>query len=255
MCYSTCQAAVDAGYEVHECLACADEYGTARVEFRGRRMARIRKWEMNNTTRRYGLDPSGKTRITLHWMPFIDGHVPFNLQSVQKYQDLIEKIQPWAIIGPDPFFAYGLHDDHIHTGFNFYFALKRIDPSKRPKIMLMYQTFKADIVLPFLSLQQEYHARMGHRSQWSGVLMKIFGVVAWLWKRSLAYQMKPGDKFRWVRFDSNQNSIKEDQWNLGLRWKRAFWMYTLKLGYAKPNFFTTPSVKEIINDYAKKGWI
>lgn len=255
MCYSTCQAAVDAGFEVHECLASADEYGTAKVEWRGRRIARIRKWEMQRSTLKYGMDKHGKSRIQLHWMPFIDGHVPFNALSVQKYQKLIEEIQPWAIFGPDPFFPYGLHDDHIHTGQNYYFALKGLDTAKRPKIMLFYQTFNAEIVLPFLSLQKEFEARMGHRSQWSPVLMKIFGVVGWLWKRSIAFQMKAGDKYRKVVFSSTQNFVSETKWNLKLRWKRAFWMYALKLGYAKPSFFKKPSSTEILQDYNRNGWV
>ena len=45
-CASTCQQAVDLGWDVYEILMTTDEYGTDQDDFKGKRIRRIRKREM-----------------------------------------------------------------------------------------------------------------------------------------------------------------------------------------------------------------
>lgn len=252
---STCQAAVNAGFEVHEVLSNADEYGTTRIEFRGRRMARIRKWEMNNAAKVYGINPDGTPKIILHWLKNIDGHDPFNLKAVKEYHDLILTIKPNAIFTPDPFFPMDRHPDHLHTGYCVYFALKRMSPTLRPKHMYFYQTLKADIVFPFQSSEVEYNARMAHRSQWSALLMKIFRVAGNIQKRSLLAFGKKADKFRRITFNSADHRPNQARLDGFTRFKLGLWTYLIKIGYQPPDYFKQPPVSTIYEDYSKNDWV
>jgi LmbE family N-acetylglucosaminyl deacetylase len=252
---STCQAAVEAGFEVHECLSNADEYGTPRIDFRGRRLARIRKKEMYKAAQVYGVDASGRPKIILHWLPYIDGHVPFNRESINRYRTLIEEIRPWAIFGPDPFFAMDKHPDHIQVGRNYFFALRNIPEDQRPRWMFFYQTLKANWVFPYKSEEIEYRARIAHKSQLAPLEMKIFRAVGWIWKRSVLNHGQRADKFRKVTFDADSNQINPKKWDCFTRLKVAFWQNFAQIGYQKPAYFAKPPMQEILADYRKNGWV
>jgi LmbE family N-acetylglucosaminyl deacetylase len=252
---STCQTAIENGFEVHEVLSNADEYGSPRVDFRGRRMARIRKWEMYKAAKVYGTNPDGTPKIILHWLHNIDGHDPFNLKAVREYQDLIQKIQPWAIFGPDPFFPMDHHPDHISTGLNYFFALKRLPKAKRPKHMFFYQTLKADYAIPYKSAEIEYHARMAHQSQWPALLMKLFRYASKIQKRSLLTHGKMADKFRKVTFNAEDHRPSQDKLDFFTRFKLGLWSHVLLIGYQPPDYFKHPPVSEILEDYHLHGWV
>jgi LmbE family N-acetylglucosaminyl deacetylase len=255
LCSSICQAAVNGNYEVHECLACADEYGTKRVDFRGRKLARIRKKEMWYAAQMYGTKSDLSPKIQLHWMPQIDGYVPFSAESVNRYKILIEKIHPYFIFGPDPFFGFGLHNDHINTGKNYYFALKFISPEKRPKGMYFFQTFNPDKALPIISRAVEYCARIQHRSQWPAIAMKLLALGDHFLKRTKVTAWRLAEPIRSVQFNSRSNMISESDRNILLRIKRAWWMYTLKFGYTPQKYFSKPPVQTILDDYNANGWV
>jgi LmbE family N-acetylglucosaminyl deacetylase len=246
---SSCLAAVQAGWEVHECLACADEYGVSQPDFKGPRIARIRKWEMREAARRYGTTPEGELNIQLHWMPYIDGHVPFTIESVRRYQTLIQTIRPTIVFLPDPFFPVGLHQDHLNTGYNAFFALKRLPPAERPRVMLMYQTYCTDVALPFADRQFEYRVRMAHRSQFHPVLMKIFGFFGLFWRFSPSHGGHRVDRCRRVRFDAASNRAWGPGVPLGLRLKTVLAQYLFKAGRPHPGFFLNPPVEDIMRDY------
>jgi LmbE family N-acetylglucosaminyl deacetylase len=252
-CYA-CQAAVNAGYEVHESLSCRDEYGTNRSGWHGRRLAKIRVHEMNEAAKAYGINVENQAKIKLHWLPYIDGHVPFNRKSVHQFQDLIQTIQPALIFGPDPFFPLDSHPDHLATGRNYYFALKNIPSNERPALMCFYQSFKSDFFLPVSSPSIAYNVRSKHRSQFHPLELlglKLYGFVL---GRSLNLGGKRVEKLRKITFLKNDNQIQESQNLWGLRLKRAFWCYSFGLGQAGSINFQDPPVTAIIEDYSKHGW-
>jgi LmbE family N-acetylglucosaminyl deacetylase len=253
---STCQAAVDLGWDVHQNLSCADEYGTDRPEFRGRRLAKIRKAEMNTVANMYGVDSEGKAKVTLHWMHYIDGHVPCTKESVAAYRKFIMDLKPDIILGPDPFLAVGRHQDHLATGKNYYFALKSIPPSQRPKIMLFFQSYQNDVFLKFTNWKHVYRLQMGHRSQFHPLGMKIFGIAGWLfWRRSFQAGWKMCDKFRRVRFDSDCH-VPHFSWkDPGFILKHLFFTHLAAFGMPPGDYFKTPLVEDVLQDYQQNGWV
>ena len=255
LCNSTCQAAVKSQYQVHECLACADEYGTSRVDFRGRRLARIRKSEMNAVSKLYGTDKKGNAKITLHWMPYIDGFVPFTKESVSRYRRLILDLNPWLIFGPDPFFTIDSHPDHLNTGRNYYFALKSIPEHERPKLMLFFQTYRPDFYLPFGDMDLIYRTRIRHRSQFAPLLMKIFTYLGHFIKRSASNGGRLVDTFRKVVFEPNAHRLPEDKWLPLLRFRRGMWQYGFNFGQSRNDFYNVPGLAPILEDYRKNGWL
>ncbi|MCP4761583.1 MAG: PIG-L family deacetylase, partial [archaeon] len=122
-----CIQAIKAGYEVHQLLSCCDEYGSSIDEFKGKRIQRIRKHEMICASKAYGVDQDGNAILKLHWANYIDGFVPFDKKSIDRYKKFILKIKPDIILGPDPFIHCDGHRDHIATGKNYYYALKSIN--------------------------------------------------------------------------------------------------------------------------------
>ena len=253
LCNSTCQAAVAASYPVHECLACADEYGTDKIKFRGRRIARIRKHEMYEVAKLYGTNSDGTPKIKLHWMPYIDGFVPFNKEAVARYKKLIEEIDPWLIIGPDPFLPIDTHPDHINTGYNFYYALKAIHKNKRPKLALFYQTTSPNIFLPFGNQDLIYKTRIRHRSQLPPLLMKIFTVFGQIFKRSIANGGRMADSFRIVEFSPKAHRLSEEKWTFRKRLKQGIWYYGIQFGNNGNQFYQDPGYDAIMADYNANG--
>jgi LmbE family N-acetylglucosaminyl deacetylase len=256
LCASTCQAAVDLGWEVHQNLSCADEYGTDRVDFRGRRLARIRKAEMAKVARTYGVDAADQARVHLHWMHYIDGHVPFSRESVRSYKKFILDLSPDIICGPDPFFTIDRHTDHMAVGRNYYFALKSMIPNQRPKIMLFYQSYLNNYFIRFSAWKRTLHLQMGHRSQFHPVLMKIFGVAGWFfWHRSVNCAWREADKYRRVTFDPEAHQIKLSWKDPGFILKHLFFTYLARFGQPPPGYYQKPPVAEILRDYAVRGWV
>jgi len=168
---------VRAGWNVHELLMTTDEYGTTRNDFKGTRIKAIRKAEMIRAARCYGIGTHGDSFIQLHWANYIDGFAPLTHHSIKRLRTFIRKINPDIIIGPDPFVHHDAHVDHIATGRNYFYALKGMDSCDRPKVMLFFQSLMPDFFLPILNPQTVFKARIAHKSQWSGRIVKIYGNI------------------------------------------------------------------------------
>jgi LmbE family N-acetylglucosaminyl deacetylase len=254
-CSSTCQSAIDAGLEVHQVLSNADEFGTPRIEFRGRRISRIRKWEMYKASKEYGLDKIGKPKMILHWLHNIDGFDAFNRDTMTTYRNLLLNLKPWAVFGPDPFFPLDFHQDHIATGRNYFFALKSIAQVDRPKYMFFYQSLKPDYCFPYKSAELEYRVRIAHRSQFTDLLLKILELSVHIMKRNSVSGWHMADLFRQVQFEPNTNQFNPHKWEIGLRLKYALWQHIIKFGWHSPSYFQAPKLEEILDDYNQNGWI
>ncbi|MBN2156648.1 MAG: PIG-L family deacetylase [Candidatus Lokiarchaeota archaeon] len=177
MCGEFCAQSVNAGWNVHELLMTTDEYGTTRNDFKGKRIKAIRKAEMIRASRCYGVDNNGNALLQLHWANYIDGFAPFTIKSVERLQMFIQKINPDVILGPDPFVHHDAHVDHLATGRNYYYALKWMDPKKRPKLMLFFQSLMPNFFIPILNPKTVFCARIAHRSQWTERTVKIYGNI------------------------------------------------------------------------------
>jgi LmbE family N-acetylglucosaminyl deacetylase len=187
--------AVNAGWEVHELLMTTDEYGTTRNDFKGLRIKAIRKSEMIRASKVYGIDKNGNSLMKLHWAGYVDGFAPFTLKSIHRLQNFILKIKPDIIIGPDPFVHHDAHVDHMATGKNYYYALKWMSPSERPKKMLFFQSLMPDFFIPKLNSEIVFKARMAHKSQWSEQTVKLYGTI-----QNFLYF------FRWVKYSGARKS-------------------------------------------------
>ena len=64
-CASTCQQAVNLGWQVIQLLMTSDEYGTNRNDFKGKRIRRIRIHEMEEAAKVYGTNQDGSPKIKL----------------------------------------------------------------------------------------------------------------------------------------------------------------------------------------------
>lgn len=175
--HQICVQAVKAGNQVHQLLATCDEYGTHNDRFKGKRIQRIRRKEMFDAAKAYGVDDKGNAIVKVHWMNYIDCHVPFNAKSVKRFRNFIKKLKPSIIIGPDPFFEFDGHSDHIKTGWNYYFALKGLKSTERPKLMLFFQTTKPNIFLPLKHMDIVKKARAAHKSQFSPIILKLMNLM------------------------------------------------------------------------------
>lgn len=202
-----CIQSINLGYETHQLLMTCDEYGTKRDEFKGKRIQAIRRAEMINASKCYGTDEKGQALLHLHWANYIDGHVPFNSESVNRLKSFILKIKPDIILGPDPFYYIDAHRDHKATAKNYYLALKRMDPISRPRIMLYYQSILPDLYLRKKNdSKKTYYAWKSHRSQIiyemdvfrkRRELLFFFQRIP---KNSLVHRV---ESYRKVRFDTN----------------------------------------------------
>lgn len=212
------QHALREGNLVIQHLACCDEYGTTIDEWKGNKIRNMRKKEMENAASVTYNEIFQKTKnlnsnitiqpIRLIWGPYIDGHVPFNKESIEYYKNLIVSEKPDIVFIPDPFFPVGTHHDHINTGYSSYFALKSLHISERPKIMLMYQSFKPNRSVEWADPEIKFKARMSHRSQWSELEMKILDKFEKIIMRSNKYRFKNVEPYRKFSFEQSDHLPK-----------------------------------------------
>ncbi len=132
---------VQAGHDVTMALATSDHYGTKDPAFKGRRMERIRKVEMRQAARVYGLRPDGTLKLRLAWIGFVDGHTPKTRPALERVQQLIAEIRPHLIFGADPINTIDEHHDHVMIGWLTLWAVKRLPAAQRPRLWL-YQSYK-----------------------------------------------------------------------------------------------------------------
>ncbi|MHA1820133.1 MAG: PIG-L deacetylase family protein [Promethearchaeota archaeon] len=264
--FDFCYQAVKAGWEVHQLLATCDEYGTPRNDFKGQRIQRIRRHEMQEAAKVYGIDPAtNKPLVKLHWADYIDCFVPFNKHSVERFKKFFRKIHPDIILGPDPFLYLDAHRDHIATGLNYYFALKNLNKEERPKLMLYFQTTSPDFfiadhkyLIPSKNLKKNKNragsqshqtskdlykvALLKHRSQFDAkliILGKILPFLASIPKYLKLFHLRKIYGFRRVSF--NQSKAKDMKgWGYFV-----FRFITRDLEFGPTKDLTKPGPKEL----------
>lgn len=209
-CASTCKQAVDLGWDVTQLLMTTDEYGTKRDDFKGERIRKIRKHEMEEAAKVYGLNLDGTTKLKLIWFGEIDGHLPFNRDVYLRLKRIIIDIAPNIIIGPDSFFSYDLHPDHKHTGWLVYLIVKSIEPPKRP-LLLLYHSCNTNFFIPFTDYSIQLSAWAKHVSQTTPLSNKILSPL-----RKLFYNVRrrktgsvKAEGFRKAYFTKGENQIRK----------------------------------------------
>ncbi|MBD3350158.1 MAG: hypothetical protein GF364_01575 [Candidatus Lokiarchaeota archaeon] len=208
-CASTCKQMVDLGWEVYEILMTSDEYGTVRDDFKGERIRRIRKNEMVEAAKVYGINEDGTPKIKLIWFGEIDGHLRFNREVFLRLKNMVIDINPDIIIGPDSFYSMDLHPDHKHTGWLIYLLVQSLEPKKRPTLLL-YHSFNTNFYIEIKNIKIQVEAWSKHRSQTRPIFNKILVPL-----RRLFYflrRIKTGpiiaEGFRKVDFSREENLIK-----------------------------------------------
>ena len=233
---SICKQAVDLGWDVSQILMTTDEYGTSRNDFKGNRIKRIRKHEMEEAAKVYGVNSDGTSKVKLLWFGEIDGHLPFNRDIYLKLKKLILEIKPDIILGPDSFYSLDLHPDHKHTGWLIYLIIKSIGPSKRPTLLL-YHSSKCNIFIPIKDPLIHEKTLMKHKSQFTPFFIKISTPL-----RKLFYiirKVKTGnvisEGFRKAYFKPGENSIKK------LRYQIVYYFVVIFLGgFGEKRYTPTP---------------
>jgi len=193
------------------------EYGTDRIEFKGLRLSNIRKKELKKTVEVYKNYTNNEMKIIR--MGFIDGFLPLNRKSIEKVANIIKKESPKIIFAPDPYYAIDFHKDHLNTGWNVYFALKKLKKSELPERFFFYYTFKPNIAFKttIKDLDIAIEALSQHRSQITPFKIKIISAFM-----KLNFYLKylnfgtPVKKFRELKFLDNKldvslnfNSLKD----------------------------------------------
>ena len=235
-CASTCQQAVALGWDVYEILMTSDEYGIDKDDFKGKRIKMIRKREMFEAAKVYGINSLGRPKINLIWFGEIDGYLKFNRVIFLRLRKKILKINPYIVISPDIFFSMDLHPDHKHTGWLTYLIIKSIEPSKRP-LLLLYHSFNSNFYVPIKDISIQIKAWSKHESQTSPLLNKILKLMRkifyFLRKRKSGHILAEG--FRKVNFNKNENQLKK------LRHKILYYIFANMLnGPSKDHYYPTP---------------
>jgi len=169
-----CIEALKTGMDVIEVLMTNGEYGTKRMEFRGKRLRKIRSQELDNTAKVYKEQTGNPLRIVK--MGFIDGHLKLNMQSLKKVIELIKAEKPDIIFAPDPFYPMDFHPDHLNTGRLPFFALEHLKTEEKPKRFFFFYSFKKNqaIKCGFKNANIAYQALLQHRSQVAPFTGRLF---------------------------------------------------------------------------------
>jgi hypothetical protein len=172
-CPFMCLKSLKLGYDVTEVLMTNCQYGTERKEFRGERLEKIRKREMENVVKIY--NKYTKNQLKIIYAGFIDGHLPLNQKALNYVINLIKEIKPDIVFAPDPVYAIDYHFDHLNTGRLVYFSLKRLKSDVIPKRVFFYYSFKSNISLRcrFKDLKIVIEALSQHKSQVSPLRSKF----------------------------------------------------------------------------------
>ncbi len=207
---STCKQAIDLGWDVYQLLMTTDEYGTNRNEFKGKRIKRIRKHEMEEAAKVYGINPDGTLKVKLLWFGEIDGYLPFNRNVYLRLKKIILDINPEIVIGPDSFFSLDLHPDHKHTGWLIYLVIKSIESEKRP-LLLLYHSSNANFYIPIKDLSIYAKTLAKHRSQFTPFSIRILTPLRKIFYNIRRIQTGPviSEGFRRVFFKHGENQIEK----------------------------------------------
>ncbi len=161
------------GNQVIEVVMTGNEYGTLRDEFKGKRLRKIREFELLKANSVF--ENASKNKIKVIRMGFIDGHLPLNKDSLIDFINLINREKPTIIFAPDPWYSQDFHSDHLNTGRLVYFSMRNKSIKFRPKAIFYYYSSKTHYYI-----QCRWHdfkiienATKQHRSQYSPIQSKF----------------------------------------------------------------------------------
>lgn len=163
------------GCEITMVYSTGGEYGATdrRKHFRGKRLRRIRRREMERTIEAYEAAVPGAPSIDLVWLGEIDGHVVVDAPTREKLRRLLARVDPRAIFVADPFLSIDWHPDHIRTAFMTWQCWKALPATRRP-VMLGYFTIQADCYVPYARRHDHFRMMLVHRSQTHYLLHGVF---------------------------------------------------------------------------------
>lgn len=134
--------ALSLGFNLIEVIMTNGELGTHELEFKGKRLKKIRIQELNKSVEVFTYYTKNKTHVIR--ANFIDGHLPLNKNVFTKVSKIIRDESPDLILAPDPWYILDHHPDHLNTGILVFLALKQIEPSSLPKKIFYYYTFRSN---------------------------------------------------------------------------------------------------------------
>jgi LmbE family N-acetylglucosaminyl deacetylase len=156
------------------------EFGIYEDQWKGPRLARIRRQELLRAAEVHGVASS-----KVHFASIVDGFVQFDREHLALLLQWINKIQPDIIFVPEPFFTYYWHADHINAGrLSHYLYTRTPHQFSHPvRALYFYTTFKSTFRWPFSSLEQSLQALLPHQSQ--------------MWLLQKAISLYPLEKRNW----------------------------------------------------------
>jgi LmbE family N-acetylglucosaminyl deacetylase len=188
----TVQSFIKVGFRVFELLMTGGEYGIANRftdtgdRLKGKWLQRVRIRENTASKLTYGTFEDGLPKVITIPMGYIDGYVPFNARSVAFLKNTIRKINPAAVIGPDPVFSIDWHRDHMATARNMYCAMQRLlDEKASIRHYWVFQSFQPQRMWPFESWDLFIRACVAHRSQMTPLGTKLLAGFFRCWKKIL----------------------------------------------------------------------
>jgi len=208
------------GYKVIEVVMTNGEFGTFRNEFKGRRLAKIRRRELSHANEI--LQEDTKKRIKVIRMGYVDGYLPLNIASLNRVRNLIQAEGPNIIFAPDPLYPQDYHHDHLNTGKLVYYALFKPKPSETPRVFYYYST-KAESYFKchWTDLKLLSAALNAHQSQFSPLAVKL---VVPLYKklsliRHLLEKAHLAESYREQKFE-HQKPLSMNKFNF---WERLIY--------------------------------
>lgn len=167
-------ALLEQGYRVVQVSMTLGEFGTSSLEFKGKRIAKIRAKELDQATKVF--EDAFETKIDIVRLGYTDGYLPLTLKVRDEIIALIKQYNPNIIFAPDPWYSVDHHFDHLNTGRLVTFALKKISPTLDfPIPLIYYYSYKQDKYIPVKSkyLKILYNALRKHQSQVSPFAVKV----------------------------------------------------------------------------------
>lgn len=134
--------ALKLGFNVTEIVMTNSEFGTHELEFKGKRLKKIRIHELKKSVETFSQYTHNETRLIR--LNYIDGYLPVNRETVAQVSKLIQTKTPDIILAPDPWYILDHHQDHINTGRLVFLALRKIKKDHLPKRIYYFYTFNPD---------------------------------------------------------------------------------------------------------------
>ena len=134
--------ALKLGFNVTEIVMTNSEFGTHELEFKGKRLKKIRIHELKKSIKVFSQYSHNQTRL-VH-LNYIDGHLPITREAIAQISNLIRKEVPDIILAPDPWYVLDHHQDHINTGRLVFLALRKVKTEQLPKRVYYFYTFNSN---------------------------------------------------------------------------------------------------------------